>query len=313
MSDKIEEIQEIEEPAQSQSENDSPLAKKTGAQRVERPMPELASKNGDCWTYDEETWRRGGILIPVEVPNDEAPSEDVDIKSAKLILLFGPPAAGKSTAAANVAAELGFIHICPDQTIQLLGKTGPYLAWLRVVQAIETHGDVPTELLFRLVKMEIQRHMESGATTFLIDGWPHCSEDFSLLHKTFTIVSAFHLYATQDTLEKRAMQNPMTFDEGTRRLKYFRDGMVRYYQELGDLLSLESFRDVLIPMSAEYDYQVFYPQIKAIIEKRLARAEAASDLPQTETSSDELEHAQAEFSSDEHEHEYEPVGDENLE
>lgn len=71
-------------------------------------------------------------------------------------------------------------------------------------------------------------------------------------------------------------------------------------------------------MSAEYDYQVFYPQIKAIIEvgiwnlslqkafidntqKRLARAEAASDLPQTETSSDE------------HEHEYEPVGDENLE
>lgn len=91
MPDKIEEIQEIEEPAQSQSENDSPLAKKTGAERVERPMPELASKNGDCWTYDEETWRRGGILIPVEVPNDEAPSEDVDVKSAKLILLFGKP------------------------------------------------------------------------------------------------------------------------------------------------------------------------------------------------------------------------------
>jgi hypothetical protein len=207
MSDKIEEIQEIEEPAQSQSENDSSLAKKTGVQRVERPMPELDSKNGDCWTYDEETWRRGGILIPVEVPNDEAPSADVDVKSAKLIFLFGkpaflpeqpslvrsdqlmrsvsvgPPATGKSTAAANVAAELGFIHICPDQTINLLGKTGPYLAWLRVVQAIEMQGDVPAELLFRLVKMEIQRHMEFGATTFLIDGWPHCSEDFNLLHE----------------------------------------------------------------------------------------------------------------------------------
>ncbi|KAF4227545.1 hypothetical protein CNMCM8980_008912 [Aspergillus fumigatiaffinis] len=302
MSDKIEEIHEIEEPAQSQSEdNGTPFAKRTGVQRVARPMPELASKNGDTWTYDEETYRRGGILIPVEVPNDVAPSEDVDVKSAKLILLFGPPAAGKSTAAANVAAELGFIHICPDQTIERLGETGPYLAWLAVVQAIETQGDVPAELLFRLVKMEIQRHMEFGATTFIIDGWPHCSEDFTLLHETFTIVSAFHLYATQDTLEKRAMQNPMTFDEGTKRLKSFRDGMVRYYQELGDLLTLDSFKDVLIPMSAEHDYQVFYPQIKFIIEKRLARVEAASELAQTETSSDE------------HEHEPEPVGDENLE
>ncbi|KAF4214818.1 hypothetical protein CNMCM5878_008702 [Aspergillus fumigatiaffinis] len=302
MSDKIEEIHEIEEPAQSQSEdNGTPFAKRTGVQRVARPMPELASKNGDTWTYNEETYRRGGILIPVEVPNDVAPSEDVDVKSAKLILLFGPPAAGKSTAAANVAAELGFIHICPDQTIERLGETGPYLAWLAVVQAIETQGDVPAELLFRLVKMEIQRHMEFGATTFIIDGWPHCSEDFILLHETFTIVSAFHLYATQDTLEKRAMQNPMTFDEGTKRLKSFRDGMVRYYQELGDLLTLDSFKDVLIPMSAEHDYQVFYPQVKFIIEKRLARVEAASELAQTETSSDE------------HEHEPEPVGDENLE
>jgi hypothetical protein len=90
MSDKIEEIHEIEEPAQSQSEdNGTPFAKRTGVQRVARPMPELASKNGDTWTYDEETYRRGGILIPVEVPNDVAPSEDVDVKSAKLILLFG--------------------------------------------------------------------------------------------------------------------------------------------------------------------------------------------------------------------------------
>jgi hypothetical protein len=82
------------------------------------------------------------------------------------------------------------------------------------------------------------------------------------------------------------MQNPMTFDEGTKRLKSFRDGMVRYYQELGDLLTLDSFKDVLIPvriqrqfpeidriqgltpyeMSAEHDYQVFYPQVKFIIE-----------------------------------------------
>ncbi|GFF43361.1 adenylate kinase 8 [Aspergillus udagawae] len=302
MSDTIEEIHGIEEPAQSQSEkNDIPLAKRTCVQRVEHPLPELASKNGDTWTHDEESYLRGGILIPVEVPNDAAPSDDVDVKSAKLILLFGPPAAGKSTAAANVAAELGSIHICPDQTIRRLGETGPYLAWLAVVQAIETQGTVPSELLFRLVKMEIQRHMEFGATTFIIDGWPHCSEDFTLLHETFTVVSAFHLYATQDTLEKRAMQNPMTFDEGTKRLKSFRDGMVRYYQELGDLLTLDSFKDVLIPMSAEQDYQVFYPQIKLIIEKRLARVEAASELAQTETSSDE------------HEHEHEPVVDENLE
>jgi hypothetical protein len=90
MSDKIEEIHEIEEPAQSQSEdNGTPFAKRTSVQRVARPMPELASKNGDTWTYNEETYRRGGILIPVEVPNDVAPSEDVDVKSAKLILLFG--------------------------------------------------------------------------------------------------------------------------------------------------------------------------------------------------------------------------------
>lgn len=114
-------------------------------------------------------------------------------------------------------------------------------------------------------------------------------------------MSAFHLYATQDTLEKRAMQNPMTFDEGTKCLKSFRDGMVRYYQELGDLLTLDSFKDVLIPMSAEHDYQVFYPQIKFIIEERLARVEAVPELEQIETSSDE------------HEHEPEPVGDENLE
>ncbi|KAF4257872.1 hypothetical protein KXW98_005484 [Aspergillus fumigatus] len=302
MSDKIEEISEIEEPAQSQSEeNGASLTRRTHVQRVEHPMSELDSNNGDAWTCDEETYRRGGILIPVEVPNDIAPSDNVDVRSAKLIFLFGPPAAGKSTAAANVSAELGCIHICPDQTIKRLGKTGPYLAWLRVVQAIETEGSVPPELLFRLVKMEIQRHMEFGATTFIIDGWPHCSEDFTQLHETFTIVSAFHLYATQDTLEKRAMQNPMTFDEGTKCLKSFRDGMVRYYQELGDLLTLDSFKDVLIPMSAEHDYQVFYPQIKFIIEERLARVEAVPELEQIETSSDE------------HEHEPEPVGDENLE
>ncbi|RHZ48940.1 adenylate kinase family protein [Aspergillus thermomutatus] len=291
MSDKIEEIHDIEEPAQSQNQKtDTALAIRTRVQRVERPMPELASQNGDTWTYDEEAYLRGGILIPVEIPNDEAPSEDVDVKSAKLIFLFGAPALGKSTVAANVAAELGCIHLCPDQMIPHLGKHGPYLAWLAVVQAIEYHGTVPSGLLFQLVKMEIQRHMEFGATTFIIDGWPHTSEDFNLLYETFTVVSAFHLYATQDTLEKRAMRDPMTFDEGTRRLKYFRNGFVRYYEELADLLEHDGFRNSLVLMCAEPDYHLFFPEIKRIIEKRLAEAEDASALAQAETSSDEREH-----------------------
>jgi hypothetical protein len=48
----------------------------------------------------------------------------------------------------------------------------------------------------------------------------------------------------------------MTFDEGTQRLKYFRDGMVRYYEELGDLLTLESFRDVLIPVRIRPSFDI---------------------------------------------------------
>jgi hypothetical protein len=49
----------------------------------------------------------------------------------------------------------------------------------------------------------------------------------------------------------------MTFDEGAKRLKSFRDGMVRYYQELGDLLTLDSFKDVLIPVRIQPQFREF--------------------------------------------------------
>lgn len=91
----------------------------------------------------------------------------------------GGPGAGKTTLCARLAEDLGLIHLCPGQMLRKIEETGPLGTWNVVKDAIHEGKLCPIGLIMHLLQREIVLRMrESGARTFLIDGFPRSTEQF---------------------------------------------------------------------------------------------------------------------------------------
>ncbi|KAE8144594.1 hypothetical protein BDV25DRAFT_166487 [Aspergillus avenaceus] len=162
-------------------------------ERVPMSMPLCGFYEGYSWTYSECLYRQEGVLYPKTMY--PTPVSSIPLKRSPLIFIIGKPytlpdamprpltapggpGSGKSTVAANLAADLGLVHIEPDVIVGRLSLTGPPQAWDAVKNTMNEHGQVPEWMLNVLVKMEILKHQESSSCIFLMDNFPKTAAQF---------------------------------------------------------------------------------------------------------------------------------------
>ncbi|KAF9883944.1 hypothetical protein FE257_002626 [Aspergillus nanangensis] len=213
------------------------------------PIPEI--HDDKAWTYDEAAFLRGEGLCAIEMSpiSDTSP----DLSKARVFFMIGGPGSGKSTMAAMLASEYGFVHIVPHNVVGRLEFYGCYEAWKIIRDQEKAAGGVlPDHWMCLLLKMEIHKHMEAGAGRFLIEGFPSTVEQFEDFRQTFGETLAIGLQVSADTMEKRYMDVKMTFDYGERRHQEFQARKMSFFENDSALRLHPRFRSNTVWVNAEH-------------------------------------------------------------
>lgn len=120
----------------------------------------------------------------------------------KLIILLGPPGAGKGTQAKKISREFDLVHISTGDILRNEVRDGTELG--SKVKEIMNAGDlVPDELVGEIVRSCIEKH--SSAAGFILDGYPRNVTQAEFL---MCIADGWPVYAVcirveEETLVKR--------------------------------------------------------------------------------------------------------------
>ncbi|KAF7596610.1 hypothetical protein BBP40_001011 [Aspergillus hancockii] len=249
--------------------SDDTNGKKNIAGRVwiTRPFPGLWE--GCSWTYDESVYRQRGVVVPLgKLP---VPGPKVDFKMATLIFLIGGPGSGKSTIAANLAADLGLIQIDPNAIVKRLSLNGPSEAWFAVESAMDDHGVVPEEIINVLLKMEISMHLEVSEGVFLIEGFPQSYKQFKEFGSICDYGLAISLEVSSATLMRRVMpDDKSSFSKKVTKMDNFLRSEDAFSAAEDSLYPHSNFTDKLVKVCAELEVTEYYPRLKDLVENQLA-------------------------------------------
>ncbi|GES65692.1 UMP-CMP kinase 3-like isoform X1 [Aspergillus terreus] len=180
--------------------------------------------------------------IDVLLPDPRIPKH-----SCSIFFLTGAPYSGKtSTAELLVRERPSLIHIVPDDVVRSLLEEGPddVREYVQSRIANDPQGKVPEKLLFRILKIEISKHLFAayGSDRFLIEGLPTSIEQYNKFQAAFGVVHAIVLNMHPDHIERRAMADPMTFDEGERRLAMVRQRKEAWDEQMRAVIERPEFR-----------------------------------------------------------------------
>lgn len=120
----------------------------------------------------------------------------------KLIILLGPPGAGKGTQAKKISREFGLVHISTGDILRNEVRDGTELG--SKVKEIMNAGDlVPDELVGEIVRSCIEKH--SSAAGFILDGYPRnvTQSEFLMCIADGWPVYAVCIRVEEETLVKR--------------------------------------------------------------------------------------------------------------
>ncbi|KAL5355380.1 hypothetical protein BJX96DRAFT_170615 [Aspergillus floccosus] len=175
------------------------------------------------------------------------PDPRIPKHSCSIFFLTGAPYSGKtSTAELLIRERPSLIHIVPEDVMRKLLEEGSddVREYVQSRIAKDPQGKVPEKLLFRILKIEISKHLFGayGSDRFLIEGLPTSMEQYNKFKAAFGVVRVIVLNMHPDLVERRAMADPMTFNEGDRRLAVVREKK-EAWAELWAFMETPEFRE----------------------------------------------------------------------
>ncbi|KAB8265538.1 P-loop containing nucleoside triphosphate hydrolase protein [Aspergillus pseudonomiae] len=223
--------------------------------------------------YNKSACHQDTATIPLGAKPISDPEQNR--KVATVIFLIGGPGSGKSTIATRLAADLGLIHLDPDEIISRLGIAGPEDEWLAVKNTMDENGIVPDYIVSLLLKIEISKHLNAHQNMFLIEAFPRSYAQFM----EFTSICGYGLTISLDvssaTLMRRFMLETKSFSEKVAQMEDF---LKREDAFAGAELALyphADFTNGLVKVCAELKVEEFYPHLKDLVARRLASPKTA--------------------------------------
>ncbi|KAE8161835.1 P-loop containing nucleoside triphosphate hydrolase protein [Aspergillus tamarii] len=247
------------------------VSKKSVVRRLWSALPCSGLWEACSWAYDKLACPRDRVTIPLGKKPLSGPEDNSKVATA--VFLIGGPGSGKSTIATRLAADLGLVHLNPEEIVSRLEITGPEDEWLVVKHTMDENGTVPDDILSLLLKIEISKHLSAHQRVFLIEAFPRSYAQFM----EFTSICGYGLTISLDvssaTLMRRILLETQSFSE---RVAQMEDFLKREDAFAGAELALyphANFTDGLVKVCAELKVEEFYPHLKDLVARKLASPE----------------------------------------
>lgn len=158
-------------------------------------------------------------------------------RTAEVVLLMGPPGAGKGTQATRVAVARGLTKLSTGDMLRAHVGAGTELG--KRAKAIMDAGDlVPDEVIVGMVRAEVEA---AERVRFLFDGFPRTAAQAAALdallaeHGT-TVTKAVALDVPDDELVRRMLQRAQQEGRSDDNEATIRNRMVVYHEQTKPLL-----------------------------------------------------------------------------
>lgn len=163
-----------------------------------------------------------------------------------ILILFGPPGAGKGTQAAKIAEKFGLVHISTGDILRSEVSQGTPLG-LKVKSVMDSGRLVSDELLIQIMESVFKKH--SIAKGFVLDGFPRtlnqASELDRMLHKLGHQVSlVLALEVDENELVKRLSSRSLEQGRKDDNVEVIKNRLDQYHQHTKSLIDYYKTRNL---------------------------------------------------------------------
>lgn len=185
---------------------------------------------------------------PARVEEKSNGSDDISLKTAKIVFVLGGPGSGKGTQCALIVEHFGFTHLSAGDLLRAEINSGNENGVM--IQSMIKEGKiVPSEVTVRLL---LKAMLKGGNDKFLIDGFPRNDENRAAFELVTGIRPEFILFfnCTEKEMEKRALgRNQGRLDDNIetirKRFKVFVDSslpVISHYESFGKVRKIDADR-----------------------------------------------------------------------
>lgn len=186
----------------------------------------------------------------------------------QILLLMGPPGAGKGTQARRLVDEYGWAYLATGDLLRQEIQAATPLG--KNIQALVEGGKlIPDELIVSLV----EQRLEAGKT-YLLDGFPRTVGQAealeALLHrKNARLLGALFLEVPEEVLLSRVQNRARVENRADDSLETFRIRLEEYHQKTRPLVAWYEQRGLLRRINGVGTVEEVHHRLKARVEKLL--------------------------------------------
>jgi adenylate kinase len=164
-----------------------------------------------------------------------------------ILILFGPPGAGKGTQALKIAQKFGWVHISTGDILRSEVNQGTSLG-VQVKAVMEAGMLVSDDLLISMIESVFLKHIEAAGV--VLDGFPRTLNqaaglDDMLSRNDQKVNKVLSLMVDEEVLIKRLLKRAMEQGRNDDTEEVIRRRLVNYRQHTKPLIDYYRDRDLL--------------------------------------------------------------------
>jgi len=189
----------------------------------------------------------------------------------QVLLMMGPPGAGKGTQARRLIEEYGWAYLATGDLLRQEIQAGTPLG--QNIQALVESGKlIPDELIVSLVEKQLQE-----GQTYLLDGFPRTvgqaeALEALLRRKNARLLGVLFLDVPQEVLLERIAGRAQAENRADDNLSVFRIRLEEYRQKTLPLVSYYEKKGLLRKVNGVGSIEEVHRRLKAKVEELLTQA-----------------------------------------